>query len=141
MSSSTSVAASLSRLVSVLTLIVGLSACTTKLTPNPTDTTSSTTPGAYFNEDGLLRAEQKVNAFVDFNYANVRDDMARGSGEYLASLGSLMGVQQDHRAAFSHLVREKYAVLYPSDETKPREVVTALYRELRADPVLARYAN
>lgn len=125
-------------LLSVTTFLVTLTACTTKLTPNPTDTTSSTTPGAFFTQDGLLKDDQKVNAFVAFNFENLKDEMARGQGEYLASLGILLGVRETRQADFLTLAREKYPVLVPSEQTTPNQLVVALARELSANPSLTR---
>jgi hypothetical protein len=125
-------------LLSVTAFLVTLTACTTKLTPNPTDTTSSTTPGAFFTQDGLLKDDQKVNAFVAFNFENLKDEMARGQGEYLTSLGTLLGVREARHADFLALAREKYPVLVPSEQTTPDQLVAALARELSANPSLTR---
>jgi hypothetical protein len=111
---------------------VTISACTTKLSPNPTDTTSSTTPGVYFTQDGILRADQKVDAFATFNCENLKDEMARGQGEYLTSLGTLLDVPEDRRAEFYTLMRERYPVLVPSDRTTPGEMIAALKSDLSA---------
>ena len=123
------------RILSLLPAAVSLlamTACTTKLTPNPTDTTSSTTPGAFFTQDGLLKDDQKINAFVTFNFDNLKDEMARGQGEYLTSLGTLLGVREARQADFLALAREKYPVLVTSDRTTPGEMVAALKSELSA---------
>lgn len=118
--------------------LLTMTACTTKLTPNPTDTTSSTTPGAFFTQDGLLKDDQKVNAFVAFNFENLKDEMARGHGEYLASLGSLLGVPNNRQTEFLSWARGKYPVLVPSEQTTPDQLVIALAQELSANPSLTR---
>lgn len=123
-------------LLPVAALMLAAMACTTKLTPNPTDTTSSTTPGAFFTQDGTLKGDQKVNAFVASNFENLKDEMARGQGEYLTSLGSLLGVQKTRQTEFLALAREKYPVLVPSDQTTPDQMLVALARELSANPSL-----
>ncbi len=128
-------------LVPVAALILLTTACTSKLTPNPTDTTSSTTPGAFFTQDGLLKEDQKVNAFVAFNFEHLKDEMAQGRGEYLTSLGSLLGVRQEGQADFQALAREKYPVLIPSAQTTPAQLVVSLTRELSAAPSLTQGAR
>lgn len=117
-------------------LTLGLSACTTKgtikATTDPTtDILSSTSGKTWFTEEGLVREEYKVEAFTALNFENVKQDMAQGHGEYLASLGSLMGVSQAAQPAFFQLTRERYARLIPSPQTTPAELVTALHREMR----------
>jgi len=125
-------------LLPVAAFLLTVTACTTKLTPNPTDTTSSTTPGAFFTQDGLLKEDQKVNAFVAFNFENLKDEMARGQGEYLTSLGSLLGVPNNRQTEFLSWTRGKYPVLVPSEQTTPDQLVIALAQELSANPSLTR---
>ena len=86
---------SLMAAVSALSLPALLSACSFKATfKETTDTTSNitgTTSGRiWWNEDGLLKSEHKVAAFTAYNADNLEADAARGHGEYLASLGTLM---------------------------------------------------
>ena len=58
-----------------------------------TELTSSTTPGA-LGDGQLLRAKQKATGFAMHTHENLRADIARGRGEYLASLATLAGVPQ-----------------------------------------------
>ena len=69
-------------------LCVTISACS--VTETVKDILSSTTPGDWFTGDGLLKPDQKVNAFVAFNFENLKQDMAKGHGEYLTSLEHLV---------------------------------------------------
>ena len=76
--------------------------CSTK------DFLSSTTPGEWFTADGVLKADQKVIAFVAVNFENLKQDMARGGGEYLTSLSELFGVPQDRREALFSYAQSRY---------------------------------
>jgi len=123
-------------LLAFLAVTLGLSACTTKgtikATTDPTtDILSSTSGRTWFTEEGLVRDEYKVEAFTALNFENVKQDMAQGGGEYLTSLGSLLGVPAESRPAFFHFTREHYARLVPSPQTTPAELVTALHRDWR----------
>ena len=78
-------------------LMLLASGCTLKATfKQTTDTTSNitgTTSGhAWWSEDGLLVPEHKTIAFTKYNEANLEQDMARGQGEYVTSLATLLGV-------------------------------------------------
>ena len=66
-----------------------------------TNVTVSTSGRTWWNEDGLVKSEHKAIAFAAFNQANLEQDIAKGGGEYLASLGSLLGVTQDGRPGFA----------------------------------------
>ena len=117
----------------VVTFVLALSSCTSD---NTTDTLSTTTPGLWFTGEGLVKDDQKVNAFAALNFENLKQDMAQGRGEYLASLGTLLGVPRDHQAEFFALTQEKYPILVRSDRTTPGEMLAALNRELSANPIL-----
>jgi len=117
----------------VVAFVLALSSCTSD---NTTDTLSTTTPGLWFTGDGLVKDDQKVNAFAALNFENLKQDMAQGRGEYLASLGTLLGVPRDHQAEFFALTQEKYPILVRSDRTTPGEMLAALNRELSANPIL-----
>jgi hypothetical protein len=89
------------------------------------DILSSTTPGVWFTEDGLLKADQKVNAFVAINFENLKQDMARGRGEYLSSLGELMGVSRGRQEAFYSFAQSRYPLINNS-QSGPSDLVAVL---------------
>ncbi|WP_455246021.1 DUF3015 family protein [Petrachloros mirabilis] len=100
-----------------------LSGCTVTETIN--DVLSSTTPGGWFTGDGLLKPDQKVNAFVTFNFENVKQDMAQGHGEYLTSLSTLMGVSGENQASFFTHAQSQYPVVIARHST-PQELIALL---------------
>lgn len=88
--------------------------CTLKATLNQTtDTTSNitgTTSGtAWWNEDGQITPDFKATAFVSFNQENLSQDLAVGRGEYLTSIGTLLGVPGDRQSAFFSAAQARYA--------------------------------
>jgi DUF3015 family protein len=84
------------------------------------DTTSnvtvSTSGRTWWNEDGLLKAEHKAIAFAAYNQSNLDQDIAKGGGEYLASLGSLLGVTEKDRSAFSAGAQSRFQSLIAVDD-------------------------
>ena len=101
-------------------LILLASGCTLKSTvKQTTDTTSNvtgTTSGrTWFTEDGLLHPEHKLTAFTALNQVNVEQDLARGQGEYLTSLGALLGLPGDQQAAFHAKAQGAFETLLTSD--------------------------
>ena len=114
-------------------LILFASGCTLKGTVKQfTDTTSNvtgTTSGrSWFNEDGLLHPEHKLTAFAAFNQTNVEQDLARGQGEYLTSLGTLMGLSNDQQAAFHAKAQGAFETLLTSDHEARLQQFRALAR-------------
>jgi Protein of unknown function (DUF3015) len=110
----------LSTLICITALMLLAAGCTLKGTINETtDTTSNvtgTTSGrTWFTEDGLLHPEHKLTAFTALNQMNVEQDLARGQGEYLTSLGTLLGLSSDQQAAFHAKAQGAFATLMTSD--------------------------
>lgn len=132
-----------SLIIPAVALGLVLSSCTLKATFDTTSDgitnfLSSTTPGAWFTSEGLVKDEYKVTAFTTLNFQNLKEDMARGKGEYLASLGTLIGVPADYRAEFFALAQARYPFLVSSDRTTPGEMLALLSRELSASPNLTK---
>ena len=102
-------------------LMLLASGCTLKGTTNEiTDTTSNitgTTSGhAWWTEDGLLLPEHKAIAFATYNEANLEQDVARGQGEYLTSMGTLLGVASDAQPTFQTAAQERFRQWGPADQ-------------------------
>jgi hypothetical protein len=87
---------------------------------------SSTTPGVWYSENGVVKDEYKAVAFTTLNFDQVKRDMARGEGEHLASLGSLLGVQGSERYEFFSFAQDQAAGLLTSKTTTPEDMVAAL---------------
>ena len=95
-------------------IVLILPACTIRgTTQQTTDTTQNTTVStsgkSWITEDGLVRQGEAVNAFAALNYDNLKNDMAAGGGEYLASLGTLMGIAEAQQPEFFHIAQGHYA--------------------------------
>lgn len=106
--------------------------CTLKATfKQTTDTTSNitgTTSGRpWFTEEGQLMPGAKVAAFVSVNEDNLRQDVAQGRGEYLASAATLLDVPAERRADFSAGAQERYARVM-SDGTNSAADLLSLLR-------------
>jgi hypothetical protein len=108
----------------------GVSQATSDLTEPTREFTSSTTPGAIFTGDGLVKSDARVLALAAYNFENLRRDMAQGHGEYLASLATLLDVPAAQQPAFFELAQERYPVIYAAG-MEPRDSYRTLLRELR----------
>ena len=126
----------LSAAMGIAVLGLTLSGCgTTKATfDSISNFLSSTTPGALFTEDGLVRQEQKINLFAGVAYENLRQESAAGGGEYLTSLASLYEIPVARHGEFVHFVQTRHSDLFGKglneDRTAHLEMVKALNRAL-----------
>ena len=56
-------------------------------------------------------AARKPDMFVASTFESLSEDLARGQGEHLASLGTMMGVSVEHQPAFFSLAQDRYRTL------------------------------
>ncbi|MDF0666097.1 MAG: DUF3015 family protein [Nitrospira sp.] len=99
-------------------------ACT--VTDSIKNTLSSTTPNDWYRDDGLLKEEYKALAFATVNTENLLQDMAKGRGEYLESMGKLLGVPPSHEQEFFERAQRRMADGELSPRPRPEELVAAL---------------
>jgi hypothetical protein len=99
-------------------------ACSVTETVN--DILSSTTPGDWYHDNGLLKEEYKALAFAAANTHNLLQDMAKGRGEYLESMGKLLGVSPSHEQEFFERAQRRMADGWLSPRPKPEELIVAL---------------
>ena len=112
----------------------GTSRAVGDLTEPTKDFTSSTSPGSWFTGDGIIKAEHKVRAFAVFNYDNLKQDIAHGHGEYLASFATLLSVPADRHAEFFRYAQQSYPVVF-ANEIAPLDSVDLMVHELTTAPV------
>jgi len=109
----------------VSTLVIGLAllaspGCTLRGTTNEiTDTTDnitvSTSGRTWFDEEGLIKPDHKIIAFISLNRANLEQDVARGRGEYLSSLESLLGMDAEAESRFGAHAQQGLESLLSAD--------------------------
>jgi DUF3015 family protein len=122
------------RWFSLLSLAVTvLTGCTiTGTTEEIVDTTSnftsSTSGRTWWNEDGLLKSEHKAIAFAAYNQSNLEQDIAKGRGEYLASMSSLLGVSEGERPAFALGAQSQFQSLVRGDDVARLHSLRALVK-------------
>jgi Protein of unknown function (DUF3015) len=111
------------RIIILFLFTLALSSCT--ITETVSDFLSSTTPGDWYTRDGLPKAEHRVDMFLATNLANVKEDAARGRGEYLDSLGRLLHVDPARQTQFAAVLQEQYPLLAEQDRSGVTRAVIA----------------
>ncbi len=99
----------------------GTTGATKEFLDPTTEFTSSTTPGA-LTDGRLLRAKRRATVFAMHTHENLRADIARGQGEYLASLASLTGVSAERWPEFQATMIDSYPSLF--DQQLPKSQST-----------------
>lgn len=96
---------------------------------------SSGTSGC--TNDGRIWDSERATLFIEVNYASLAEDMARGGGEHLASLATLLDVPQEYQQEFFAMAQERYASLANVGEDDPAMTQEALRSTIMTHPVLA----
>jgi len=123
------------RLLSVALLGLTLSSCTVSTDPfKPTSDSTSSTSGKSSSTPTALTDEEKVSIFAAANFDHLKEDMAAGQGEHLASLATLLGVPKDRQPEFFSFTKANFPVLYPSEQATSDEMITSLTREMSTHP-------
>lgn len=81
----------------------------------------------------------KTAMFIGGNKEQLARDMSVGSGETLASLSHLLGVEAKDQAAFNRLAKDNVARIFTSESVATTQVVAALREVLASDVTLSRY--
>lgn len=107
---------------------------TTNVTGSHSFAVASGTSGC--SNDGRIWDSERASLFIGVNYASLSEDMARGGGEYLASLAALMHVPVEHQSEFFVMAQERYVSLVLPGEDDPIVVQQALREAIAVHPVL-----
>ena len=97
---------------------------------------SSGTSGC--SHDGKIWDSERASLFIGINYASLAEDMARGGGEHLASLATLMHVPLGHQPEFFAVAQEHYVSVVGSGGGDIAEIQEVLRQTIAAYPLLAK---
>lgn len=99
---------------------------------------SSGTSGC--TNDGVIMKNKHVN-LAGGAFESLKQEMAQGQGEHLASLATLLGVPIEEHPVFFSLVQEKYSSLVQSEDTTALVMLHAIEEAMAGHPVLAKVAH
>jgi hypothetical protein len=97
---------------------------------------SSGTSGC--SHDGRIWDSERASLFIGINYASLSEDMARGGGEHLASLATLMHVPLEQQPEFFAMAQGRYVSLVQYEEDYPASIQEALREASIAHIVIAK---
>lgn len=89
------------------------------------------------SNDGKIWDSEKASLFIGINYASLSEDMARGGGEHLASLATLMRVPLEDQPEFFAAAQKHYLSLVHYGKDDPALIQEALQEAIAVHPLLA----
>ncbi|MFO1386869.1 MAG: DUF3015 family protein [Chitinivorax sp.] len=91
-------------------------------------------------QDGVVRSNWKVSAYIEGNSSKLARDMSAGQGESLEALASLMHIDAADKSAFFRTTKDNFARIYNADMLSAQDIMSNLRDVLAADATLARYS-
>ena len=91
--------------------------------------------------DGKVMAGQQTNVFVASTFDTLSEDMARGGGEHLAALATLMGFPVEQQPAFFAMTQQQYQMLVQAGDTSSVAVVKALQDAVSGHSMVAQISD
>jgi hypothetical protein len=88
---------------------------------------------------GEVSSNWKMAMFIDSNKDQLARDMSVGSGETLASLSHLLGIEAKDQAAFNRLTKDNVARIFTNESVATEQVVASLREVLASDATLSHY--
>lgn len=114
-----------------------LAVTTNGISGNQTFGISSGTLGC--TPDGTVHSNMKTAMFIENNKQQLARDMSVGSGETLASLSHLIGIEAQDQAAFNRAAKDNLARIFSNDQVATEQVMASLREVLASDAQLSRY--
>ena len=91
--------------------------------------------------DGKVMVEHQTDMFVAGALESLSVDMARGGGEHLTALATLMGIPAEQHPVFFAMTQQQYQVLVGAGEVSAVAVVNALQDAMHEHPVFAQVSG
>ncbi len=86
---------------------------------------------------GLVKNEKEQIIYAEANYQHLISDMARGSGETLDTLASMMGCEENSIPAIGELTRSNYEKIVSPNGASAVKVLDAIKGEIKNNQKLA----
>ena len=78
----------------------------------------------------------QVSAIMD----EFSEDVARGHGEALDTVAVMIGIEQEDHAAFSKVMHENFASIFPSENVTAQDAMLSVNEIMKSNSQLAKYA-
>lgn len=91
-------------------------------------------------QDGVVRSNWRMAAYIEGNTSKLARDMSAGQGESLEALASLMQIDAADKSVFFRATKDNFARIYNADKLSAQDIMANLRDVLAADATLARYS-
>lgn len=106
-----------------------------------TQCSSQSTSRLFSSPEEIVADDMKAKEFARVSWENLTSDIARGEGEYLSSLASLLKVEPDNQLTFVALAQAHYRRHQEQGTLIPEAFVEGLRDELLSTPLQGKVAT
>jgi hypothetical protein len=92
-------------------------------------------------QNGVVRPPTKVRVLLMSSLDSLAVDVARGDGETLESLASLLAIDEQDKGHFFVAMQDNFVRIFPSENVTADEVFASMNAVMAEDAVLSRYAS
>lgn len=96
-----------------------------------------TTGTSNCSASGIVMADKEAQYFAETNLPNLKVDFARGTGDSLTTLASILGCEESSVGAFGELMQSRYSEIFYSQNVSAQEFVQAVKLEVIREPSVA----
>ncbi|MDR2337752.1 MAG: ComEC/Rec2 family competence protein [Deltaproteobacteria bacterium] len=100
---------------------------------NQTFAITSGTSGC--TQDGLVTSNWKATAFIEANKTQFARDVARGSGDTIASLGKILNIKDEDQELFVKILKDNFGKIFANADVSTEDIVLALQNVLSENEV------
>lgn len=80
-----------------------------------------------------------TSSVVYHNMDRLSDDIAKGDGEILSTVASVMGIENSDIPTFKRVMHENFEVIYPNSDVTSNQVMDAIIDLMAQDKALSKY--
>ncbi|MCF6319643.1 MAG: DUF3015 domain-containing protein [Proteobacteria bacterium] len=116
-----------------------MAATTNGTSGNQTFGLTSGTSGC--DAETVVKNDTQRDIFVAANFDSLAKEMAQGSGDHLASLATIMQLEQKDKVAFYALAQNEFGQIFSAENVDSAHVILSLDVAMSQDQSLAKYAQ
>lgn len=107
----------------------------------PVTTIGMTVGTSNCTQHKIVLKEQESLHFATMNYFELKNEIAKGNGEYLSAFAYTVGCSAQAQGKLNGHLRQKFKALYPNAKVQPENVLLEVYKTILSDENLTRQCS
>jgi len=90
---------------------------------------------------GMVNNDHQKKVFVAMNMDDLAQDMARGEGEHITSMATLLGIHESDQETFFQVSQANYDAIFSADNVNYEQVLASINNVMLNDATLSQYST